>query len=166
MTDIAMKVGQSIAEKVITEAQKSGGPAGGAGSVGGESSFEKVLTSKLEMQSEMTKQIMSQMGMGPETNKIHSISAEGLEIKPSQVAGEQEIRTGGKAMDLLSDVNRGALQMDNLMELTTSGRKFSPPELLAMQAGMHQIALSIDLTGKIVEQFNNGTKQLLNTSFQ
>src|SRR3989338_73779 len=166
MADIAMKVGQSIAEKVITQAQNGGGSAGGLSQAGGGSNFEKVLTSKLEMQSEMTKQIMSQMGMGPETSKLHSISAEGLEIKPSQVTVHQELRTNGRAMDLLSDVTRGALQMDGLMELTTSGRKFPPPELLAMQAGMHQIALSIDLTGKIVEQVNPGTKQLLNTSFQ
>lgn len=159
MVDIAAKVGQSVAEKVMTDAQKGTGGAGG-------SDFEKVLTSKLEMQTEMTKQIMNSFGMGPDANKIHSISAEGLEIKPSEVTVNQEIRTNGKTLDLLSDVNRGALQMESLMELTTSGRKFSPPELLAMQAGMHQIALSIDLTGKIVEQANTGTKQLLNTSFQ
>jgi hypothetical protein len=160
MAEIATKVGTSIAEKVLTEAQK-GGPLGM-----GESDFQKVLTSKLEAQTEMTKQIMNSFGMGPESTKIQAVSAEGLEIKPAQVSANQEIRTHGKTMDLLTDVNRGALQMDSLMELTTSGRKFTPPELLAMQAGMHQIALSIDLTGKIVETINSGTKQLLNTSFQ
>ncbi|HEX5035693.1 MAG TPA: hypothetical protein VFX30_00855 [bacterium] len=159
MAEIATKVGQSIAEKVITESQKNSPLAGG------ESDFQKVLTSKLEAQSEMTKQIMNSFGMGGE-NKIKAVSAEGLEISPTQVSNNQEIRTHGKTMDLLTDVNRGALQMDSLMELTTSGRKFTPPELLAMQAGMHQIALSIDLTGKIVETLNSGTKQLLNTSFQ
>ena len=160
MAEIAAKVGQSIAEKVLTEAQKN------APTAGGESDFQKVLTTKLEAQSEMTKQIMNSFGMGNDATKIKSVSAEGLEIKPNQVSANQEITTHGKTMDLLSDVNRGALQMDNLMELTTSGRKFTPPELLAMQAGMHQIALSIDLTGKIVETLNSGTKQLLNTSFQ
>jgi hypothetical protein len=159
MTDIAAKVGASVAEKVLTEAQKN------SPLKGNESDFQKVLTARLESQSEMTKQIVNAFGMGPET-KLHAVSAEGLEIKPSEITANQEIRTHGKTMDLLSDVNRGALQMDNLMELTTSGRKFTPPELLAMQAGMHQIALSIDLTGKIVEQVNTGTKQLLNTSFQ
>lgn len=159
MAEIATKVGTSIAEKVLTEAQKNS-PLNGK-----ESDFQKVLTARLESQSEMTKQIVNAFGMGQDA-KIHSVSAEGLEIKSGQVAANQEIRTHGKTLDLLSDVNRGALQMDSLMELTTSGRKFSPPELLAMQAGMHQIALSIDLTGKIVEQVNTGTKQLLNTSFQ
>lgn len=159
--DVTAKIGQSVVEKVITEAQKNTG--GGAGE---SSDFAKILSTKLETQTEMTKQIMNSMGMGPDANKLHSISAEGLEIKPSQVTVNQEIRTNGKALDLLTDVNRGALQMDSIMELTTSGKKFSPGELLAMQAGMHQIALSIDLTGKIVEQVNTGTKQLLNTNFQ
>lgn len=159
--DPAAKIGQSVVEKVITEAQKN------TASVTGESSdFAKVLATKLDTQTEMTKQIMNSFGMGPDMNKVKSLSAEGLEIKPSQVTVTQEIRTNGKALDLLTDVNRGALQMDSLMELTTSGKKFSPGELLAMQAGMHQIALSIDLTGKIVEQVNTGTKQLLNTNFQ
>lgn len=158
MTEVALKVGQSIAERVVADASKNAAS-------GQYSDFEKVLTTRLESQSEMTKQIMNAFGMGEE-KKIQAVSAEGLEIKPSQVTVHQEIRTQGKAMDLLSDVNRGALQMDGLMELTTSGRKFMPAELLAMQAGMHQIALSIDLTGKIVEQVNTGTKQLLNTSFQ
>jgi hypothetical protein len=160
MAEIATKVGQSIAEKVITESQKNSPIAGS------ESDFQKVLTSKLEAQSEMTKQIMNSFGMGADSTKLKAVSAEGLEINPTQVSNNQEIRTHGKTMDLLTDVNRGALQMDSLMELTTSGRKFTPPELLAMQAGMHQIALSIDLTGKIVETLNSGTKQLLNTSFQ
>jgi hypothetical protein len=159
VAEIAAKIGTSLAEKVLTEVQKN------SPLKGSESDFQKVLTTRLEMQSDMTKQIVNAFGMGPET-KLHAVSAEGLEIKPSQVTANQEIRTHGKTLDLLSDVNRGALQMDNLMELTTSGRKFTPPELLAMQAGMHQIALSIDLTGKIVEQLNTGTKQLLNTSFQ
>ncbi len=159
MADIAAKIGTSIAEKVLTDVQKN------APLKGTESDFQKVLTARLESQSEMTKQIVNAFGMGSDT-KIHSVSAEGLEIKSGEITANQEIRTHGKTMDLLSDVNRGALQMDSLMDLTTSGRKFTPPELLAMQAGMHQIALSIDLTGKIVEQINTGTKQLLNTSFQ
>ncbi len=157
MADIALKVGQSIAERIVTDASKGS-------AAGPYSNFEQVLTSRLDSQSQMTKQIMSAFGMG-EDKKLQAVSAEGLEIKPSQVTVHEEIRTNGKAMDLLSDVNRGALQMDNLMELTTSGRKFSPAELLAMQAGMHQIALGIDLTGKIVEQVNSGVKQLLQTNF-
>jgi|SRR5579885_2374238 len=159
--EVAAKIGQSVVEKVITESQKAPGSM-----PTGDSDFAKVLTTKLEAQNEMTKQIINSMGMGPDMNKIHAISAEGLEIKPSQVTVHEEIRTNGKALDLLTDVNRGALQMDGIMELTTSGKRFSPGELLAMQAGMHQIALSIDLTGKIVEQVNTGTKQLLNTNFQ
>ncbi len=165
MAEIASNIVANIAEKAVTESSKSAPSVGSAGT-GGVSEFEKVLTGRLESQSEMTKQILSAFGGGDQNFKPKSISAEGLEIRTSEVTSQQEIRSHGKTLDLLSDVNRGALQMENLMDLTTSGRKFSPPELLAMQAGMHQIALSIDLTGKIVEQVNSGTKQLLNTSFQ
>jgi hypothetical protein len=162
MADIASNIVANIAEKVVTESPKASPSVGSTGA----SEFEKVLTGRLESQSEMTKQIINAFGGGGQEFKPKSISAEGLEIRTSEVTSQQEIRTHGKTLDLLSDVNRGALQMESMMDMTTSGRKFSPPELLAMQAGMHQIALSIDLTGKIVEQVNTGTKQLLNTSFQ
>lgn len=159
MADVAAKVGTSIVEKVLTEVQK--GPAQGS-----ETPFSKLMSDRLDQHNTMMQQMMEVFGMPQDKQlQVKAISAEGLEISPNAVVSNQEIRTHGKALDLLSDVNRGALQLDNIIDVATSGRKFSPPELLALQAGVHQCALQIDLTGKILEQVNTGTKQLLQTNF-
>jgi len=157
MTDLAIQVGKTLTEKVVTEGQKN--PA-----ASGDSAFSKLLTERLDQQGGMNKEIMASFGLTPE-KEMQAISAEGLEIKASEISAHQEIRTHHKALELLTDVNRGALQMDSMIELATSGKRFTPAELLALQAGVHQIALSIDLTGKILEQVNTGTKTLLQTNF-
>lgn len=163
MADFAAKIGQAISEKVASEVQK------GSGVVSG-SQFEQLLTSRMEQlgqQTDLTQKIMQSYGLAPaeQQPQLKAISGEGLEIRTASITENQEIRTQGKALELLTEVNRGALQMDNIIEMTTSGRSFSPPELLALQAGVHQIALNIDLTGKILEQVNTGTKTLLQTNF-
>jgi hypothetical protein len=160
MADVISTVGKSVAEKALTEGSKGGAP------TSGESDFSKVLNQKMGESDQMSK-VMEALGVGPEKSmQVQSISAEGLEIDPAKLATAQpEANMSSKTVDMLTDVNRGALQMDNIIEMTTSGRKFNPAELLAMQAGMHKIALEIDLTGKVMEQANTGAKQLLQTNF-
>ena len=157
MTDISVKIGQTVAEKVVSEGAKSSPQMG-------ESDFYKLLTEKIDQQGEMTKQVLESFGMsGDQQAKIQSISAEGLEIQTENVASGQEIRSNGKALDLLTDVNRSALQMEEIIQMTTSARRFSPQELLALQAGLHQIVLEVELAGKTVEQGSNSLKQTLQT---
>lgn len=156
--DLISKVAtQTMTEAVVKEANK---PAGQG------SDFAKLLSSQLNEQTETTKKIMEVMGMGPENQlQMKAISAEGLDIQPSQITVNQEIRSTGKAYELLSAVNRDGLQMDSMIDMALSGRRFSPGELLAMQAGIAQIALTIDTTGKIIEQVNTGTKTMMQTNF-
>ncbi len=156
MPEIAMKVGQTVAEKMVTGAPK--------GPTGGESDFSKLLTEKLDQSSSMHQKIIESFGLSPQ-KEMQAVSAEGLDIRSDRIASTHEIRTEGKIVDLLTDVNRDALQMDNIIEMATSGKKFTAGELLAMQAGVAQITLSIELTGKAFEQVNTGTKQLLQTNF-
>jgi hypothetical protein len=156
MADIALQIG-SVAEKAVTEGAK--GPAGQ-----GESSFSKLLSERLENTGEMGQAVLKAFGLAPK-QEIQAISAEGLEIQPAQITVKDEMRTHGKALSLLTDVNRQALQMDSFIELASSGRHFTPAELLALQAGVHQIALNVDLTGKILEQLNGGVQRLLQTNF-
>ncbi len=157
MADVSLKIGQTVAEKVVSEGAKNAPKAG-------ESDFYKVLSEKIDQQGEMTKQVLEAFGMsGDKQVKIQSISAEGLEIRTEKVSVDHEIRSNGKALDLLTDVNRSALQMEDIIQMTTSGRKFNPQELLALQAGLHQIVLEVELAGKTVEQGSNSLKQTLQT---
>lgn len=163
MPDVVSKAVQGLAEKLATEVSKNP-------SAGSSSKFEQLLSTQIQDmagQTEMTEKIMQSFGLGVEKKptQVPAISGEGLEIEPSSLSPSHEIRTQGKAMEILTEVNRGALQMDHIIELTTSGRTFTPPELLALQAGVHEIALTIDLTGKIVEQTNSSFKTVHQTNF-
>lgn len=155
MADLAINIGQSIAEKAFAESGK-GGAASGA------SSFEKVLTQKLDQTPPLNQQIMESFGASPE-KQIQSISAKGLDIQPTQISVNSEIRTHGKTMDLLTEVNRGALQMEDMMQLMTSGQKFTGSELLYLQANMHDIVLRTEMAMKIGEQSASSFKQINQT---
>ena len=157
--EIATQAVQSAVQKVATEAPKNA-----PGVAGGGSDFAKLLNQRLEQPNRVNDQILQSFGVSPE-KQMKAISAEGLEIKPESIKQGQEIRSNGKVLDLLTDVNRGALHLESISEMATSGQKFTPAELLGMQAGVAQITLSIELTGKCFEQINTGTKQLLQTSF-
>ncbi len=153
MADLAISVGQSVAERALTESGK-GGVTSGA------SPFEKVLTQKLDQTPQLNQQIMESFGVSPE-KQIQSISAKGLDIQ--QISVNSEIRTHGKTMDLLTEVNRGALQMEDMMQLMTSGQKFTGSELLYLQANMHDIVLRTEMAMKIGEQSASSFKQINQT---
>ena len=155
--EIATKVGQAVLEKALTEGGKGTGATGGAG----ESNFSKLLTEKLDGH-KISDQISQSFGLSPE-KQMQGISAEGLDIKASQITVNQEIRTHGKALQILSEVNRGALQMEDIMKVATSGKNFSPAELLGLQAGMHQIVLQTEMTMKVAEQGTASFKQINQT---
>ncbi len=164
--EIASQITQTIADKAVSEAGNQG--SGGLTQVGqnpAESSpFEQILSHKIEESSaskgKLNGQILESFGLVPE-KKIGAISAQGLEISPAEIRGSQEIRTHGKVMDLLTEVNRGAHQMEDMITLATSGQKFTPAELLAMQAGLSQKVFQLEITSKVVETGASSTKQVL-----
>ena len=165
MSDPISKIGSSISEKVIAEAQKQ------SSGVSGGSSFAEVLNEKMDKTDRsggLREQILQAFGMGRAEAPgapVQSISAEGLDIEPARISAGQEIRTQGKVLDLLTEVNRGALQMDNLVDLIGSGRSMSPQSLLAIQANLSVNVLQMELFKSVVEQGNTGVKTLLNTNF-
>lgn len=150
---VGEKVAQTVAEKTVTEGQKG---------ASGASDFNKLLTERLDQHSQMTKQVLEVFGMGPQNQpQVQAVSAEGLEIRPEQITVNQEIRTHGKTMELLTEWNRSGLQMESIGDVLNSGRRFSPQELLGLQAGLHQIVLEVELAGKCVEQGSNSLKTTL-----
>jgi hypothetical protein len=49
------------------------------------------------------------------------------------------------------------------MKMALSGRQFTPPELLAMQAGVYRFSQELELTSKVIEKATSGIKQTMNT---
>ncbi len=156
MPDIALtagaKVTSTIVEKTATEGQKNLSSAN--------SDFNQLLSERLEQHSEMTKQMLDVLGMSPQNRQIPSLSADGIQIQPSQLA-DHEIRTQGKSVELLTEWNRSALQMESIGDTLGSGQRFSPQELLSLQAGLASVVLEVELGGKAVEQGSNSFKGLM-----
>ncbi|MBI1910170.1 MAG: hypothetical protein HYS22_08390 [Deltaproteobacteria bacterium] len=121
----------------------------------------------LEQNQKMSTELVQSMGLGQENMPtIKSVEATEVQLDPSQIQPDQQIQSNGKVGDILAEVNRGQLQMEGIMEIAMSGRRFSPSELLAMQAGVYQIAQEMELTSKVFEQVNTAHKTLWNTNFQ
>ncbi len=160
MPDIALKIGQSIAEKTLTEGQN--GPVSA-----GTSDFAKLLEQKMDQQGQTTQKLLESLGMSPtQAPTIQAMSASGLDIQPPKVStGATEVRTQGKVMELLTEVNRGAHQMESMVQMIgTPGKKFTMQEMLVIQASLHPLVLHLELTGKLVEQGGNSVKTLVQTN--
>lgn len=64
---------------------------------------------------------------------------------------------------IMEDVMQGQNKLEEIMNLSLSGRNFSTPELLAMQAGVYRFSQELELTSKVVEKATSTVKQTMNT---
>lgn len=152
------KVGAEVAEKAV--GNKATQPTG--------SSFQDVMNT---MDSGVDMNELSS-SLGVDTSDLSSgmgnfqaISAENVSLDPSKV-NSSGITTNGtdKVVDMLSEVNKGQMKMDGLLnDVLYSGRKFSNQELLVIQAQIHHFSEMTELTVKVAEQAVNNIRQIQNT---
>ena len=64
---------------------------------------------------------------------------------------------------IIEQLLAGQDKMTGIMKMALSGRQFSPPELLAMQAGVYRFSQELELSSKVVEKATSGVKQTMNT---
>ena len=64
---------------------------------------------------------------------------------------------------IMEDVMQGQNKLEEIINLSLSGRNFSTPELLAMQAGVYRFTQELELTSKVVEKATSTIKQTMNT---
>jgi hypothetical protein len=100
-----------------------------------------------------------------EVNKAANIlqTAKLNATSPSTRVGAAEKAERGKMADMLNELINGQDKMSKIMNMALSGRQFSPPELLAMQAGVYRFSQELELTSKVVEKATSGIKQTMNT---
>jgi hypothetical protein len=150
---------EQVVTKLMSEVASPKEGASKVPGVTGESSFEKLLENQMNAESSDAKMIQDLMGSSEEGSKLKVMSGDSVPIDFSQ------IRTEGQRTDLghlLNEVNRSALQMDQMIEMVSTGQSFSPQELLAIQAGVYQIVQEVDLTGQIVASADRARNSLLN----
>lgn len=68
-----------------------------------------------------------------------------------------------RVVTMLQGLIGGQDRMTRIMKVALSGRQMSPPELLAMQAGVYRFSQELELTSKVVEKATSGIKQTMNT---
>ena len=67
-----------------------------------------------------------------------------------------------KVVKMVQGLVKGQDKMSQIMKMALSGRSLSPPELLAMQAGVYRYSQELELTSKVVEKATSGIKQTMN----
>lgn len=129
------------------------------------------------------KQMMDSVGSGEEyaaelgmtgeevgipTAEMNAISANGIQVDTANLkVGVDQGRGIDKVVDMLSEVNNGQMQMDNMVnQILYSGKKFSNQELLAIQAHVFHFAQVTELVVKAADQGIGSLKSVLNTNVQ
>ena len=82
---------------------------------------------------------------------------------PSTRVGAAAKAKSSQVVKMLQGLISGQDKMQGIMQMALSGRQMSPPELLAMQAGVYRFSQELELTSKVVEKATSGIKQTMNT---
>jgi hypothetical protein len=64
---------------------------------------------------------------------------------------------------IMEDVMQGQNKLEEIINMSLSGKNFSTSELLAMQAGVYRFTQELELTSKVVEKGTSTIKQTMNT---
>ena len=83
--------------------------------------------------------------------------------KPTTRVGAAQAAKESKLATMLEGLMGGQKKMDGIMKMALSGKKFSPSELIGMQAGVYKFSQELELTSKVVEKATSGIKQTMNT---
>ncbi len=116
------------------------------------------------MQAQQTQQVQ-EVQEAKQVNKATSIlqQAKINQSLPTTRVGAAAKAKQSQAMKMLEGLIGGQDKMTQIMKMALSGRQMSPPELLAMQAGIYRFSQELELTSKVVEKATSGLKQTMNT---
>ncbi len=175
MDQILQKASQAAIEKTV--------PSSGSSTSGTQNSpFQKQLDSVLgQNDNDMTSHLMEfiDKSFGMEQNGgVNTVDASSVhvevfgkeEAEKSKKAGRIDFANGGldktpgvgQIFDILKGINQDQLQFENMKELMSSGKTFKPQELFAMQVGVGQMTLELELFGKVMENAVKIPTQVVN----
>lgn len=154
------KLGNKALNKAVTKAEAQNKPLA-------ESGFKQMLDNAQSAEKFAENLGISSSKIEP-TGNMQELSANNVSFDPEVGVGNVEKpEMSGKIVDMLADVNKSQIQMDNLVnQVLYSQKKFQPQELLAIQASVQQLGLLNELAVKIAEHTVSSTKQVLNTQVQ
>lgn len=136
---------------------------------GGDSPFKQMLDN-MDIGQDMAKTlgIDKNANLSHVSGNMEAISGDSIAFDPAKTnIGLEDPKGIEKIVDMLSDVNKGQMQMDNLVnDILYSGKRFSNQELLAIQAHVFHFAQMTELTVKVAENGVSSVKTVLNTQVQ
>ena len=151
----------NIAQNVAQQGQSTGAtqlPSGGAGG------FDNVLESYQGSVDNMKAELMQSLGAGERVHPAdNAVSADKLQISATDLDGVQPVHADNVAANMLTDLNKSNLRMDQIMNLATSGQKFSNQELLLLQGAMHQLTFEAEVVVKVADAAKSGIRQISST---
>ncbi len=90
----------------------------------------------------------------------HNLTGKGAD----PVAHKQEVsKSTGLINGMVSNIEKGQVQLEKLINGSLNGKDFSNSELLGLQAGMYKYSQELDLCSKVVEKATSGLKDTLKT---
>jgi hypothetical protein len=117
----------------------------------GESKFDTVLADKAQAEGGAEAARKAESVQGPESvRQVESVS-------------KTERPTLNMVSHVVSELERGQLRLDKLIDSGMSGKQLTNGELLSLQASMYKYSLELDLTGKVVEKATSGLKDVVKT---
>jgi hypothetical protein len=100
-------------------------------------------------------------------NKTEKASLNKVDTTATQaqsVNGKPETSKAGNMLaHVVTELEKGQVNMEKLIQAGASGKSFSNAELLSLQAGMYKYTQELDLTSKVVEKATSGLKDTLKT---
>lgn len=139
-----------VVAKVVTQTATTGAEATKTPATGDfGSDFKKILDERMIGTNESTKMVQEIFGPKIEQDQMKSMSADSIPLENQSGGGYHS-----GLYEVLNQVNVRALQMDQMVELATSGQEMTPHQLLAVQAGVYEAGVELDFTAQIVAAGN------------
>lgn len=132
---------------------------------------QKQVTQPVAQQAQRISKFQNVM-KAQQTQQAQQINTQSQQVQQTKLqAAQQKVQARNRIQEaqkgsmnkLISNVVKGQNKMDQIMEAATSGKKFSPQELLAMQTGMYRYTHELEMVTKIVEKTTEGVKKTMQT---
>lgn len=129
------------------------------------SDFEK-LRSKLEETDALSNpaqiDAMNKMNQTPQVDQANAAQQTQQTQQVSGVEGVPEVKNMDELQGMVNNIRDGQKRLNEIISQATSGKTYSPSEMIGMQAEVSKITTELEMATKVVENFVSGIKQTLN----
>ncbi|WP_426750646.1 ATP-dependent helicase HrpB [Myxococcus sp. Y35] len=92
-----------------------------------------------------------------------SVTPKAAEPVVAKAEASKSSKVGDMMQQIVGDLEKGQVNLDDIIKKASSGKQFSNAELLSLQASMYQYTQQLDLTSKVVEKATTGLKDVVKT---